>query len=130
MKMPTDVPTRFAADLFESAQLEGARESRSAKQQLDHWARVGRSVSMHQTTARRRVEAVLAGEIGLDELSDDERVVANAEIDTAIEERARSTSFGTALSAAGVVTVALDTDGGLVEHRPDGTTVLLAPAAG
>ena len=92
--MSTDVPTRFAADLFESAQVEGARESRSAKQQLDHWARVGRSVSMHQTTARRRIEAVLAGEIGLDELSDEERVVANAEIDTAIEERANSISFG------------------------------------
>jgi ParD-like antitoxin of type II bacterial toxin-antitoxin system len=130
MKMPTDVPTRFAADLFESAQVEGARESRSAKQQLDHWARVGRSVSMHQTTARRRIEAVLAGEIGLDELSDQERVVANAEIDTAIEERASATSFGAQLSAAGVVTVALDAAGGLVEHRPDGTTILLAPAAG
>ena len=46
--MSTDVPTRFAADLFESAQVEGDHESRSAKQQLDHWARVGRSVSMHQ----------------------------------------------------------------------------------
>jgi hypothetical protein len=129
MTMSTDVPTRFAADLFESAQVEGARESRSAKQQLDHWARVGRSVSMHQTTARRRIEAVLAGEIGLDELSDEERAVANAEIDTAIEERANSISFGPQLRAAGVVTVALDGDGGLVEHRPDGTTVLLAPAA-
>ena len=128
--MSTDVPTRFAADLFESAQVEGARESRSAKQQLDHWARVGRSVSMHQTTARRRIEAVLAGEIDLDELSDEEQVVANAEIDTAIEERAKSTSFGPQLSEAGVVTVALDADGGLVEHRPDGTTVLLAPAPG
>jgi hypothetical protein len=129
MKMSTDVPTRFAADLFESAQVEGARESRSAKQQLDHWARVGRSVSMHQTTARRRIEAVLAGEIDLDELSDEEQVVANAEIDTAIEERANSTSFGAELRAAGIVTVALDADGGLVEHRPDGSTVLLAPAA-
>jgi hypothetical protein len=127
--MSTDVPTRFAADLFESAQAEGARESRSAKQQLDHWARVGRSVSMHQTIARRRIEAVLAGEIDLDELSDEERVVANAELDTAIEERARTASFGPQLGAAGVVTVALDADGHLVEHRPDGTTVLLAPAA-
>jgi ParD-like antitoxin of type II bacterial toxin-antitoxin system len=129
MTMSTDVPTRFAADLFESAQVEGARESRSAKQQLDHWARVGRSVSMHQTTARRRIEAVLAGEIDLDELSDEEQVVANAEIDTAIEERANSTSFGAQLRTAGIATVALDADGGLVEHRPDGTTVLLAPAA-
>jgi hypothetical protein len=121
--------TRVAADLMDSAAAEGARQSRSAKQQLDHWARVGRSVSMHQTTARRRIEAVLAGEIDLDELSDEEQVVANAEIDTAIEERANSASFGAQLRTAGIVTVALDADGGLVEHRPDGTTALLAPAA-
>ena len=58
--MPGDKPTRVAVDLFDSAAAEGRRESRSAKQQLDHWARVGRSVSMHQTAARRRVEAALA----------------------------------------------------------------------
>ena len=40
-----DRVTRFDADLFDSAAAEGARQSRSAKQQLDHWARVGRAVS-------------------------------------------------------------------------------------
>ena len=44
--MTGDRPTRFASDLLESAAVEGKRESRSAKQQLDYWARVGRSVSM------------------------------------------------------------------------------------
>ena len=61
--MPGDKLTRVAVDLLASAAAEGRRESRSAKQQLDHWARVGRSVSMHQTAARRRVEAALAGEL-------------------------------------------------------------------
>ena len=59
--MALDKPTRFATDLFESAAVEGARQRRSAEQQLDHWARLGRAVSMHQTAARLRVEAVLAG---------------------------------------------------------------------
>ncbi|MGZ8745786.1 MAG: TA system antitoxin ParD family protein, partial [Mycobacterium sp.] len=36
-----DRVTRFAADLLDSAAAEGVRQSRSAKQQLDHWARVG-----------------------------------------------------------------------------------------
>ena len=40
-----DRVTRVAADLMDSAAAEGARQSRSAKQQLDHWARVGRAVS-------------------------------------------------------------------------------------
>jgi hypothetical protein len=45
MTAKPDRVTRVAADLFDSAVVQGARESRSAKQQLDHWARVGRSVS-------------------------------------------------------------------------------------
>ena len=120
-----DRPTRFAVDLLESAAVEGERDSRSAKQQLDHWARVGRAVSLHESAARRRVEAALAGELPLGDLSPEERVVANAEIDVAIQTRARSLSFGDVLAAEGVVTVALDEAGALVEYRPDGTSVVL-----
>lgn len=75
--MPGDKPTRVAVDLLASAAAEGRRESRSAKQQLDHWARVGRSVSKHQTAARSRVEAALAGELPLAALGGDESVVLN-----------------------------------------------------
>ena len=69
MTNTADRVTRVAADLMDSAAVEGARQSRSAKQQLDHWARVGREVSSQQTAARRRVEAALAGELELRELS-------------------------------------------------------------
>jgi hypothetical protein len=124
--MAPDRPTRFAIDLLESAAVEGRRESRSAKQQLDHWARVGRSVSMHQTAARRRIEAVLAGESPLAGLTDDERLVANAELDASIQAQAESMSFGDRLAAEGVTTVALDDDGALVEYRPDGSSTVLA----
>ena len=127
--MPVDIPTRVAADLVHDAAVEGARESRSAKQQLDHWARLGRSVSMHQTAARRRIEAVLAGESSLDTLDPAEAAVFNAEIDTAIDERATRLSFGSELAAAGIVTVALDDAGELIEHHPDGSTVQLPSPA-
>jgi len=60
--------TRFAADLLDSAAAEGARQSRSAKQQLDHWARVGCAVSSRHSAARRKVEAALVGELALAEL--------------------------------------------------------------
>jgi hypothetical protein len=126
--MAADRPTRFATDLLESAAVEGRRESRSTKQQLDHWARVGRSVSMHQTAARRRVEAALAGELPFADLTDAERLVANAELDASIQAEAELTSFGDRLAGEGVTTVALDDDGALVEYRPDGShSVVAAP---
>ena len=123
--MALDKPTRFATDLLESAAVEGARQSRSAKQQLDYWARLGRAVSMHQTAARLRVEAVLAGTTVLADLDPTERLVANSEIDVAIQQHARATSYGELLAAEGVTVVALDDDGRLVRYQPDGTSTVV-----
>jgi len=121
-----DRVTRFAADLVDSAAAEGARQSRSAKQQLDHWARVGRAVSATHTTSRRRVEAALAGQLATSELTVEEGVVFNAEISAAIEESLARTHYGDVLAAQGITTVALNEAGDIVEHRPDGSTVVLA----
>ena len=123
--MTTDRPTRVATDLLDSAAVEGARQSRSAKQQLDHWARVGRAISMHETAARRRIEAVLAGTMPMSDLSEQERMLVTAELDASIQERARSTSFGEILASEGATTVALDADGNLVEYRPDGSSSII-----
>ena len=121
-----DRVTRFAADLVESAEAEGARQSRSAKQQLDHWVRVGRAVSSQQTASRSRVEAALAGQLALSVLSADEGAVFNAEISAAIEEDLVRADYGRVLAARGTTTVALDEHGQIVEHRPDGTSVVVA----
>jgi hypothetical protein len=120
-----DRVTRFAGDLVDSAEAEGARQSRSAKQQLDHWVRVGRAVSSQHTASRRRVEAALSGDLPLSALSTEEGVVFNAEISAAIEENLARADYGRVLAARGVTTVALDADGQMVEHRPDGTVVVL-----
>lgn len=122
MKAVPDRPTRVASDLLAAAAVEGERQSRSAKQQLDHWARVGRAVSAQTSAARRRVEAALAGELDEGELSADERVVLNAELEASISEAARSIRFGEVLAARGVTTVALDEHGRLTRYHPDGTT--------
>lgn len=122
MSAVLDRVTRFAADLVDSAAAEGARQSRSAKQQLDHWARVGRAVSSQQTASRRRVEAALAGDLETRELSIEEGVVFNAEISAAIEESLARTHYGDALAARGITTVALDDVGDIVEHHAGGTT--------
>ncbi|OBH07854.1 hypothetical protein A5696_21225 [Mycobacterium sp. E2699] len=121
-----DRVTRVAADLMDSAASEGARQSRSAKQQLDHWARVGRAVSSQHTASRRRVEAALAGNLATGELTVEEGVVFNAEIAAAVEESLARTDYGAALAGQGITTVALNDAGDIVEHRPDGTEVMLA----
>jgi hypothetical protein len=123
--MAADKVTRFAADLVDAAAVEGARHSRSTKQQLDHWARVGRTVSTHHSTARRRVEAALRGTLALTDLTPEERLVTNAETDAAVAERLRTVHYGDVLAGEGVVTVALDDDGRLVRYAPDGTTTPL-----
>jgi hypothetical protein len=117
-----DRVTRVAADLVESAAAEGARQSRSAKQQLDHWARVGRAVSSRQTASRHRVEAALAGDLDVTALADEEGVVFNAEISAAIEESLATTNYGDVLAGRGITMVALDDDGEIVEYWPDGTS--------
>lgn len=128
MAVQVDRVTRFAADLLDSAAAEGARRSRSAKQQLDHWARVGRAVSTQHTASRRRVEAALDGTLAMNELTVEEAVVVNAEIDAAIQERVRGTHYGRRLAAEGVTTVALDDAGNLVRYHPDGSSTPLAAA--
>jgi hypothetical protein len=121
-----DRVTRVSSDLMDSAAAEGARQSRSAKQQLDHWARVGRSVSTQHTAARRRVEAALAGRLSLGELSVEEGVVFNAEVEAAIEESLARPNYGGVIAARGITTVALDDAGQIVEYRPDGTSAVLS----
>jgi hypothetical protein len=126
MSEVADRVTRVAADLMESATTEGARQSRSAKQQLDHWARVGRAVSSQHTASRHRVEAALAGDLDTNDLSLEEGVVFNAEISAAVEESLARTNYGDVLAARGITMVALNDDGQLVEYWPDGTSAVVA----
>ncbi|HWI96017.1 MAG TPA: hypothetical protein VNS60_08135 [Solirubrobacterales bacterium] len=122
MAAAADRPTRIPSELFDSAVVEGAKENRSAKQQLEHWARVGRSVCARQTASRYRVEAALAGTLPLEHLSEDEGIVFDSEVQSRLDTRLRTTDLGAVLAARGVTTVALNEQGDLTEYRPDGTS--------
>jgi hypothetical protein len=51
--------------------------------------------------------------------------VFNAEIAAAIQENLAESNYGKALAERGITTVALDDNGDIVEHRPDGSSVTL-----
>lgn len=129
MTAAADKVTRFAADLVDAATIEGARQSRSAKQQLDHWARVGRAMEAHASTTWQRIAAVLDGTLPMSSLTSEEQSVANAEIDARIEERLATTNIPALLHAEGRTTIALNDDGVLTEYLPDGTSRPFVPAA-
>jgi len=124
-KTKASTSVRIEADLYEAAKVTGSRESRSAAQQIDYWARLGRHVSLPGTAARMRIEAAVAGELDFRDLSSEERTVANAEIDAAIDRRATSTNIRDKLLAEGKVAVSMDGDGNIVEYRPDGTSKII-----
>lgn len=120
-----DKVTRFSSELVDAAAAEGDRENRSARQQLEHWTRVGREVSNQRHVARRRVEAALAGRTPLGDLSVEEGVVFNAEIAAALEESLATGNHVADRAAQGRATIALDDRGRVVKHLPDGTQIVL-----
>ncbi|MEZ0366267.1 hypothetical protein ACAG26_21575 [Mycobacterium sp. pUA109] len=125
MPKADDRVMRIAADLADSAAVEGGRQGRSAKQQLDHWTRVGRAVSSQYSASRRRVEAALAGDLAVNVLTPEESTVFNAEINAAIEEKVAQTNYAAEFAARGTPWVALNETGDIVEYQPDGTAVVL-----
>lgn len=101
----------MAADLYESAAVEGKRLGRSTRQQLGYWARVGREVTSHQSADLRRIEALLA-----------DAGPIPAEIDARVQEDAEPTDAEPTDAAPGITTVSLNSENQLVETAPDGTT--------
>jgi hypothetical protein len=116
-----DRMTRFDVELIEAAADEGRRESRSGRQQLEHWTRIGRMFSALETETRRRIASAVRGELPMSTLNSGERLAANFELDVAIRERAASVSFGRSLLKVGLRAVALDDAGVIMEFSPDGS---------
>lgn len=120
-----DKVTRFSSELVDAAAAEGQREHRSARQQLEHWARVGREVSNQRQVARQRVEAALAGRIPLNVLTPEEGAVFNAEIAATLEESLVTGNHVAERAVQGRATISLDENGRVVKHLPDGSQIVL-----
>ena len=80
----TTVPTRVDGELFAAAKSAGALHSRSATQQIDHWARIGRALEASGAVSQRNVERVLAGQALYDSLAEPDQAVVRVAWDEAI----------------------------------------------
>src|SRR5690349_13964009 len=95
------MPTRVDGDLFDAAKSVGAVNSRSAAQQINHWARIGREFEASGRISLRDIERVLAGDASYDDIGDPAQAVVRATWDQRIAERIAALDLETEFTAAG-----------------------------
>ncbi len=116
--MATTVPTRIDGELHATAAMVGGVMSRSATQQLNHWARIGREVEASESISQRSVAEVLNGRRQYDELNAHEQAVVRAEWAERLEARLEALDLGEELAGEGRAYAELDESGEVVVRRP------------
>lgn len=114
------MPTRVDGELFAAARSSGAVHSRSAAQQIAHWARIGRELEASPGVSQRDIEAVLAGDGSYDALQEREQAIVRGTWDEQIAGRLSSLDLEQTFQAAGVEWVEADDEGNLVARGPAG----------
>lgn len=120
--MATTSPARIDDDLYASAKLAGSVQSRSAAQQVVHWARIGREIEASASITQKDIAEVLAGSRSYDTLSAKEQAVVRAEWSARMDTRLEAVNLAEQFAATGRTWVELDDDGvvvegGAVEHK-------------
>ncbi|MGZ4693814.1 MAG: TA system antitoxin ParD family protein [Acidimicrobiales bacterium] len=116
--MSTTSPTRIDDELFASAQLVGPLMSRSASQQITHWARIGRELEAAGSVSQRAIADVLAARQDYDQLTAEEQAVVRAEWAERIDARREALDLAQEFSDQGRSYVELDDDGEIVRRGP------------
>ncbi len=118
--MATSMPIRIDEELYDSAKVVGAQMSRSATQQVAHWARIGRELESSRSISTRDVAAVLSGEVSYDTVDAREQAVVRAAWNEGIAERVASLDLQAEFTEAGGAYATLDEDGNAVIVNPEG----------
>lgn len=117
------MPTRIDGDLFEAAKAAGRVHSRSAAQQLDHWARIGRELEASPAVTHDAIERVLTGRAAYDEVDERTQAVVRAAWDEEIAARTAGLDFTERLQASGLSWAEADDDGEVVVRGPGAPSV-------
>ena len=101
--MPTAI--KLSDQFVILARGEGKVMGRSIAGQVEHWARLGRSVERARGFDYARVRAVLAAQASFDDLGEDERAVALTDLEDYLEHlpRDRDDAFFAKLRGAGAL---------------------------
>ena len=108
------IPTRIDQALFDAAKAAGELQSRSAAQQLDHWARIGRELESSPAVTHDAIARVLAGQARYDALDDREQAIVRVAWDQEIAERIGGLDLEDRLRTGGRPWAEADADGKLV----------------
>jgi hypothetical protein len=127
--MATTSPARIDDDLYASAKLAGEVQSRSASQQVVHWARIGREIEASTSVSHKEIAEVLAGSRSYDSLSAKDQAVVRAEWSARMDAMRASLNLAEQFADAGRTWVELDDDGNVVERAKDTKTRRKAAAA-
>ena len=108
--MATSSPIRIDDELYASASIVGPVMSRSASQQIAHWARIGRELEAADT-ATSEINDVLAGARSYDDLDDCSQAIVRAEWQERIDARLASLNWRAEFDATRGSYADLDDDG-------------------
>jgi hypothetical protein len=114
--MSHTMPMRMDGDLVDAAKAVGAVSSRSATQQLSHWARIGRELEASPGTSQRDIQRVLAGEVAYDELGERGQAVVRAIWDEEMTKRLARLDLAAEFAREGRSWTEADEQGNAVVH--------------
>lgn len=116
------MPTRVDGELYEVARSVARTQSRSAAQQIDHWARIGRELEASPNVTNMAVQHVLTGEGSYDALSEQSQAVVRAAWEERIAAGLAGLNLAAELRDAGDAWAEGDANGDLIVRDPRGTS--------
>lgn len=115
--MASTSPARIDDDLYSSAKLAGKVQSRSASQQVVHWARIGREIEASASISPKEIGAVLAGARSYDSIGPKEQAIVRAEWAARMDDLRAGLDLAASFRKAGQSWVELDASGNVVERN-------------
>jgi hypothetical protein len=116
--MATSSPIRIDDELYAAAKVTGEVLSRSAANQIAHWARLGRALEASPSLAAQDVVAVLAGNGSYDALGMREQAVVRSAWSDRIADRLSGLDLAEEFAREPRDYVELDEDGAVAHRTP------------
>ncbi len=116
--MKTSTPIRIDHELYTAAAAVARLMSRSATQQITHWARIGKELEASSEISTERIAEVLRGASEYDALNAEEQAVVRAFWAERMSSLAGALRLDRRFAAEGRPYVELDEDGNVVRHDP------------